>query len=179
MARSSTQSRSIPARRTAPTAARWARIRLFAMDVDGVLTDGSIYVSSDGAEMKRFSVLDGMGLGRLRDAGIALAWISAGTPVPPPAAARSSESPISSRAAPTKLAALQELAPASRSHRRTSATWATTTSTPRDLLGRHRRGPAAAMPAALTVADYVPARPAGAAPSAKSANTSSPIAPRN
>ena len=46
------------------------------MDVDGVLTDGSIYVSSDGSESKRFSVLDGLGLARLRQAGVAIAWIS-------------------------------------------------------------------------------------------------------
>ncbi len=63
---------SVPAKPAAP----WAAIRLFAMDVDGVLTDGSIYVSSDGSETKRFSVLDGMGLSRLRQAGIAIAWIS-------------------------------------------------------------------------------------------------------
>lgn len=55
---------------------RWAAIRLFAMDVDGVLTDGSVYVSSSGEESKRFSVLDGLGLARARDAGIILAWIS-------------------------------------------------------------------------------------------------------
>lgn len=57
-------------------AARWARIRLFAMDVDGVLTDGTVLVSSDGSESKAFSVLDGLGLARLRDNGVALAWIS-------------------------------------------------------------------------------------------------------
>ena len=55
---------------------RWAAIRLFAMDVDGVLTDGTIRISSDGVESKVFSVLDGLGLVRLRQSGIALAWIS-------------------------------------------------------------------------------------------------------
>jgi len=63
-------------RRSAIPASRWAAIRLFAMDVDGVLTDGSVYVSAEGAEAKRFSVLDGLGLARLRDAGVTLAWIS-------------------------------------------------------------------------------------------------------
>ncbi len=58
------------------TPARWAAIRLFAMDVDGILTDGTIRVSSDGSETKVFSILDGMGLVRLRQAGIAVAWIS-------------------------------------------------------------------------------------------------------
>ncbi|MEZ5275397.1 MAG: HAD hydrolase family protein [Opitutaceae bacterium] len=57
-------------------ARRWAAIRLFAMDVDGILTDGTILVSSDGSETKRFSILDGLGLVRLRDAGVILAWIS-------------------------------------------------------------------------------------------------------
>lgn len=46
------------------------------MDVDGILTDGTLRISSDGSETKIFSVLDGMGLARLGRAGIATAWIS-------------------------------------------------------------------------------------------------------
>jgi 3-deoxy-D-manno-octulosonate 8-phosphate phosphatase (KDO 8-P phosphatase) len=46
------------------------------MDVDGILTDGSLYISSDGTETKFFNVLDGMGLTRLAKAGIVTAWIS-------------------------------------------------------------------------------------------------------
>lgn len=57
-------------------AASWGRVRLFAMDVDGILTDGTVIVHSDGTEAKTFSILDGMGLVRCRDAGIVLAWIS-------------------------------------------------------------------------------------------------------
>lgn len=57
-------------------AARWAAVRLLAMDVDGILTDGSVYVLSTGGEAKAFSVLDGLGLARLRDLGLPLAWIS-------------------------------------------------------------------------------------------------------
>ncbi len=56
--------------------ARWARVRLFAMDVDGILTDGTVFVSSDGSETKQFSVLDGLGLKRAHAAGVVLAWIS-------------------------------------------------------------------------------------------------------
>jgi 3-deoxy-D-manno-octulosonate 8-phosphate phosphatase (KDO 8-P phosphatase) len=56
--------------------ARWAGIRLFAMDVDGVLTDGSVFVSSDGTETKRFCIIDGLGLILVREAGVELAWIS-------------------------------------------------------------------------------------------------------
>ena len=55
-----------------PTPARWSRIKLFAMDVDGILTDGTVLIT----EAKRFSILDGLGLARLRDAGFPLAWIS-------------------------------------------------------------------------------------------------------
>lgn len=55
---------------------RWAAIKLFAMDVDGVLTDGTVEIHSDGVESKRFSILDGMGLVQLRKAGIDTAWIS-------------------------------------------------------------------------------------------------------
>lgn len=54
----------------------WARIRLFAMDVDGVLTDGTVSISSDGTESKRFAIIDGLGLALLRDSGLELAWIS-------------------------------------------------------------------------------------------------------
>lgn len=54
----------------------WRGVRLFAMDVDGILTDGSVAVSSDGTETKLFSVLDGLGLRRVLNAGIAVAWIS-------------------------------------------------------------------------------------------------------
>ncbi|WP_221029945.1 KdsC family phosphatase [Actomonas aquatica] len=57
-------------------AARWAAIKLFATDVDGVLTDGCIHVSSDGVETKTFNVLDGMGMVRLLRDNIAVAWIS-------------------------------------------------------------------------------------------------------
>jgi 3-deoxy-D-manno-octulosonate 8-phosphate phosphatase (KDO 8-P phosphatase) len=56
--------------------ARWAAIRLFAMDVDGILTDGTIHVSSDGVETKTFSILDGMGLVQLRKNNVITAWIS-------------------------------------------------------------------------------------------------------
>lgn len=62
--------------RRSPTPRNWAGIRLLALDVDGILTDGTIFVSSDGAETKGFSVLDGMGMTRLLKAGLSVAWIS-------------------------------------------------------------------------------------------------------
>jgi 3-deoxy-D-manno-octulosonate 8-phosphate phosphatase (KDO 8-P phosphatase) len=57
-----------------PAAARG--IRLLTCDVDGVLTDGRIFVGDDGRELKAFSVLDGVGLKMLMRAGITVAWIT-------------------------------------------------------------------------------------------------------
>ena len=45
-------------------------IRLLLLDVDGVLTDGSIIYHHDGTETKIFNVKDGLGLRLLMDAGI-------------------------------------------------------------------------------------------------------------
>jgi 3-deoxy-D-manno-octulosonate 8-phosphate phosphatase (KDO 8-P phosphatase) len=50
-----------PAQSRSPSARAWAGVQLLALDVDGILTDGTILVSSDGSEAKGFSVLDGMG----------------------------------------------------------------------------------------------------------------------
>ena len=41
---------------------RMKRIRLIIMDVDGVLTDGGIYMGSEGEAMKRFDIKDGLGI---------------------------------------------------------------------------------------------------------------------
>lgn len=54
----------------------WSKIKIFAMDVDGILTDGCIYLASDGSEAKRFSIIDGLGLVRLIRSGVHVAWIS-------------------------------------------------------------------------------------------------------
>ncbi len=51
-------------------------IRFFAMDVDGTLTDGGIYLDGQGTEWKRFDVRDGLGLAKLRASGIAVCIIS-------------------------------------------------------------------------------------------------------
>ncbi len=45
-------------------------VRLFICDVDGTLTDGGMYYSEAGDEMKKFNTRDGMGLQLLRQAGI-------------------------------------------------------------------------------------------------------------
>ncbi|MBE0534512.1 MAG: HAD hydrolase family protein [Phycisphaerae bacterium] len=51
-------------------------IRLLAMDVDGVLTDGAILLSGDGSESKRFHLHDGHGIRMWRRAGLQTAFIS-------------------------------------------------------------------------------------------------------
>jgi 3-deoxy-D-manno-octulosonate 8-phosphate phosphatase (KDO 8-P phosphatase) len=45
-------------------------IRVAFFDVDGVLTDGGLYISADGETLKRFNTLDGHGLKLLQRAGI-------------------------------------------------------------------------------------------------------------
>ncbi|MBU6399735.1 MAG: HAD-IIIA family hydrolase [Verrucomicrobia bacterium] len=55
--------------------ARCARVRLFLCDVDGVLTDGAVYMGG-AREMKRFNIRDGLGLRLLQRAGIRVGWIS-------------------------------------------------------------------------------------------------------
>lgn len=46
------------------------KVKLFLTDVDGCLTDGGMYYSANGEELKRFCVYDGMGMVLLRQAGI-------------------------------------------------------------------------------------------------------------
>lgn len=52
------------------------RVRLLAMDVDGVLTDAGMYYSETGDELKKFDTRDGMGLKLLQMAGIVTAFVT-------------------------------------------------------------------------------------------------------
>jgi len=52
------------------------RVRLFAMDVDGVLTDAGMYYSESGDEVKKFNTRDGMGIKLLQRAGLITALIT-------------------------------------------------------------------------------------------------------
>lgn len=52
-------------------------IRLVALDVDGVLTDGILHLDGEGRESKRFHVRDGLGIRLLLDAGIKVGLITA------------------------------------------------------------------------------------------------------
>ena len=98
-----------PSRPRIPRSA-WARIRLFAMDVDGVLTDGTVAIASDGTEAKTFSILDGLGLVRCRGAGIILAWISGRASPATTVRATELQIPHLIQGCTNKLAALQQLA---------------------------------------------------------------------
>jgi YrbI family 3-deoxy-D-manno-octulosonate 8-phosphate phosphatase len=51
-------------------------VRLLCVDVDGVLTDAGMYYGPDGEVLKKFNTRDGMGLARVREAGVAVAIIS-------------------------------------------------------------------------------------------------------
>ena len=142
--------------------AAWSRIRLFAMDVDGVLTDGTVRICSDGTESKVFSILDGMGLKRLELAGVTVAWISGRPSVATPVRATELKIPHVIQGRIDKLTALQEL-----------ATRLGFTSAECVFMGDDDIDAAAmawagvgvsvpdAMPAALRVARYVTRRPAG------------------
>jgi len=52
------------------------KIKLLILDVDGVLTDGSIILNSDGKEIKSFHVRDGHGVKMAQKAGIEVAIVS-------------------------------------------------------------------------------------------------------
>ncbi len=52
------------------------QVKILFLDVDGVLTDGSIYFSEQGETLKRFHTLDGHGMKLVQQAGVTLAVIS-------------------------------------------------------------------------------------------------------
>jgi len=56
---------------------RLRRLRLMIFDVDGVLTDGTLYFSETGAELKAFNARDGHGLKMLKESGVEVAILSA------------------------------------------------------------------------------------------------------
>ncbi|HYB51711.1 MAG TPA: HAD-IIIA family hydrolase [Burkholderiaceae bacterium] len=57
-------------------ARRANRVRLVALDVDGVLTDGRLYFGVRGEALKAFDVRDGLGIRLLRDVGIEVAIVT-------------------------------------------------------------------------------------------------------
>lgn len=53
------------------------KIKLIIFDVDGVLTDGGLYFTAEGTEIKRFNSLDGHGIKMLKDNNVEVAVITA------------------------------------------------------------------------------------------------------
>ena len=53
-----------------------AKIKMVIFDVDGVLTDGSLFIGDDGQEYKAFNSKDGHGLRMLQDSGVIVAIIT-------------------------------------------------------------------------------------------------------
>jgi len=56
--------------------ARARAVRLAIFDVDGVLTDGTLWIGPEGETFKAFNILDGHGLKMLQSAGVATAILS-------------------------------------------------------------------------------------------------------
>lgn len=56
-----------------------AQVRLLALDVDGVLTDGRLYFAEDGQELKTFDTQDGHGIKMLQQSGVICAIITGRT----------------------------------------------------------------------------------------------------
>lgn len=69
------RARSSVVRAAADLDARLKRIRLFLCDVDGVLTDGTVFMAGE-TESKQFNILDGLGLRFLQREGIKVGWVS-------------------------------------------------------------------------------------------------------
>jgi len=56
-------------------------IKLIAFDVDGVMTDGGLFLSDSGEEFKRFNSLDGHGIKMLHASGVEVAIITGRTSI--------------------------------------------------------------------------------------------------
>ena len=96
-------------KRPIPSSA-WAKIRLFAMDVDGILTDGGVFIASDKTETKRFCIIDGLGLVLVRASGVDLAWVSGRASMATTLRATELKIPHLIQGRKDKLEALEELA---------------------------------------------------------------------
>ena len=53
------------------------RVRMLSLDVDGVLTDGALYYTEDGGQIRKFHVRDGVGMKRVLAVGVEMALITA------------------------------------------------------------------------------------------------------
>lgn len=66
----------MPAKISSQLRSRLRRIKLFLCDVDGVLTDGSVFIGGE-REIKRFNIRDGLGMILAQRAGLKVGWVSA------------------------------------------------------------------------------------------------------
>ena len=57
---------------------RLRRVQLLVLDVDGVLTDGGLWLDAEGDLSKRFDVRDGLGIRLMQQAGLQIAFLSGG-----------------------------------------------------------------------------------------------------
>ena len=132
------------------------------MDVDGVLTDGTVAISGDGTESKNFSILDGMGIVRLHKADVIVAWISGRASPATTLRATELRVPHIVQGRTDKLMALQELA-SQLGLAAPQVCYMGDDDIDAPAIGWAGIGvaPAGAMPAALQAAGYVPRRPAG------------------
>ena len=142
------------------------RIRLVALDVDGVLTDGGVYIGDTAdrpVELKRFDIQDGIGIVLLKDAGLRVVLVSGRVSPATTARARELDVEVVQDDAARKLAALDTL------RARHDLTWDECCCVGDDLpdIPLLRRAGVAiavanAVPEAMAAARWVTVRPGGA-----------------
>ncbi len=96
-------------RRNQSVTSRARRIRMVLLDVDGVLTDGGLYYTAEGHELKRFHAHDGYGIQRGRESGLSFGIISGRTTPIVEARARVLKIEDVMQGAEDKVAAMREI----------------------------------------------------------------------
>lgn len=89
---------------------RARKIRLLLLDVDGVLTDGKLYFSNSGEEVKAFHILDGHGIKQLQASGVKVGIVTGRESALVANRARELSVQIVVQKSPDKLAAVREIA---------------------------------------------------------------------
>lgn len=102
--------RAQPGFRAPDAAQRAAAVRLVAFDVDGTMTDGTLYIGPGAEAMKGFSVRDGFGLALMREAGLKIAIVTARQSAIVATRAAELRFDAVAQSAADKAAALRELA---------------------------------------------------------------------
>ena len=94
---------------TEQSKAKLANIELLVLDVDGVLTDGSLLINADGSEGKCFNTLDGHGIRMWKRAALKVAFLSGRDSAPTKHRARQLEIDYCLQDCHNKLPALEQL----------------------------------------------------------------------